>query len=43
MNNVDTLPDGTPYGWGHVLDYIGVKWRDPQDQFGDELEQLTWF
>lgn len=43
MKNVDTLPDGTPYGWGHVLDYIGVKWRDPQDQFGDELEQLTWF
>lgn len=41
MKNVDTLPDGTPYGWGHVLDYIGVKWRDPQDQFIEEPEQLT--
>ena len=30
MNRVDQLEDGTWYGWGHVLDYIGVKWRDPQ-------------
>ncbi len=21
--------DGTEYGWGEVLDYIGIKWRDP--------------
>jgi hypothetical protein len=20
-------PDGTPYGWGRVLDYIGIRWR----------------
>lgn len=36
--------DGTPYGWGRVLDWIGVGWRDVQytmdDQysmFGEEL------
>ena len=23
--------DGSKYGWGHVLDYIGVEWRDPQE------------
>lgn len=22
--------DGTPYGWGEVLDYIGVPWEDPK-------------
>ena len=21
--------DGTEYGWGEVLDYIGIQWRDP--------------
>lgn len=21
--------DGTPFGWGEVLDYIGIPWRDP--------------
>ena len=21
--------DGTPYGWGEVLDYIGIPWDDP--------------
>ena len=20
--------DGNDYGWGHVLDYIGVEWED---------------
>lgn len=33
MNRVDKLPDGTWYGWGHVLDYIGVEWREPWRQF----------
>lgn len=33
MNHVDQLPDGTWYGWGHVLDYIGVEWREPWRQF----------
>lgn len=22
--------DGEDYGWGHVLDYIGVDWKDPE-------------
>lgn len=22
--------DGTPYGWGEVLDYIGIPWEDPE-------------
>lgn len=30
MNHVDQLPNGTWYGWGHVLDYIGVEWREPE-------------
>lgn len=33
MYHVDKLPDGTWYGWGHVLDYIGVEWREPWRQF----------
>lgn len=33
MHHVDQLPDGTWYGWGHVLDYIGVEWREPWAQF----------
>lgn len=30
MNHVCQKPDGEWYGWGYVLDYIGVKWRNPQ-------------
>ena len=30
MNHVVQRDDGTWYGWGHVLDYIGVEWRDPE-------------
>lgn len=41
MTHVDKLPDGTWYGWGHVLDYIGVEWRNPADQF--TAEQMTLF
>ena len=26
-----TDKDGTPYGWGRVLDYIGVGWEDIPD------------
>ena len=38
MTHVDQLPDGTWYGWGHVLDYIGVGWRDPWEQFWGERQ-----
>lgn len=41
MLNADKLPDGTPYGWGHVLDYIGVEWRDPWEQFETPLERIS--
>lgn len=37
MNHVDQLPDGTWYGWGHVLDYIGVEWREPWRQFEEQV------
>ena len=29
MNACCKDEDGTPYGWGRVLDYIGIPWRDP--------------
>lgn len=38
MNHVDQLPDGTWYGWGHVLDYIGVEWREPWRQFEEQIK-----
>lgn len=42
MNHVDQLPDGTWYGWGHVLDYIGVEWRNPETVL-NQGEQMTLF
>ena len=33
MNHVVQRENGTWFGWGHVLDYIGVEWRDPGQQF----------
>lgn len=29
MYHVVQREDGSWYGWGHVLDYIGVEWREP--------------
>ena len=29
MRNCCKDPDGTPYGWGRVLDYIGIEWESP--------------
>lgn len=43
MKNADKLPDGTPYGWGHILDYIGVGWADPWEYFPDTQSQLSLF
>ena len=40
MTHVDKLPDGTWYGWGHVLDYIGVEWRDPWTAFEQQIDLL---
>ena len=30
MNSCCKHEDGTPFGWGEVLDYIGIPWRDPK-------------
>jgi 3'-phosphoadenosine 5'-phosphosulfate sulfotransferase (PAPS reductase)/FAD synthetase len=30
MNRCCKHEDGTPYGWGEVLDYLGIAWRDPK-------------
>ena len=30
MNHCCKHEDGTEYGWGEVLDYIGIPWRDPK-------------
>ena len=32
--------DGTPFGWGRVLDYIGVEWRD--EVFDMDNAQLSF-
>lgn len=37
--------NGEPYGWGRVLDYIGIPWKDPEhwwlDEDGKQLEGQT--
>lgn len=37
--------DGTEYGWGEVLDYIGIPWRDPKHWYltADIKGQLNLF
>ncbi len=32
MNRVVQREDGSWYGWGHVLDYIGVQWKNPEEE-----------
>lgn len=39
MNHIIQRDDGSWYGWGHVLDYIGVEWRNPEYAFG--LDQIS--
>lgn len=36
MHHVVQREDGSWYGWGHVLDYVGVEWREPWRFFGEE-------
>ena len=48
MNRCCTDENGEPYGWGKVLDYIGIPWRDPAhwylNQNNEQLEgQMTIF
>lgn len=43
MNRVIQREDGSWYGWGHVLDYIGVEWQNPEiyeDDFQISLEEV---
>lgn len=42
MTHVVQREDGSWYGWGRVLDYIGVGWADPWDQFWGE-NQMSLF
>ena len=32
---------GQPFGWGKVLDYIGVGWRDVPEQPAEQLGLLA--
>lgn len=41
MNRCCTDADGKPYGWGRVLDYIGVPWRNEVPE--EDFEQLGFF
>lgn len=48
MNNCCKHEDGTPFGWGEVLDYIKIPWRDPKHWYlnakGKEIiGQMTIF
>ena len=36
MNHVAQDESGKWYGWGHVLDYIGVEWREPEQFFSQQ-------
>lgn len=36
MNRFCTDPDGNKYGWGRVLDYIGIEWRNPKHWYLEE-------
>jgi hypothetical protein len=43
MNNVCTDENGNKYGWGLVLDYIGVEWRQEGRQYrlDEYMEKLV--
>lgn len=41
MNRVVQRKDGSWYGWGHVLDYVGVEWRNPEAAL-EQLEQMSF-
>lgn len=43
MNKCCTDEDGIKYGWGRVLDYTGIPWREPEKYLeeGPKAKQLT--
>lgn len=48
MNRCVKDKDGNPFGWGRVLDYIGIPWRDPEHWYlsdtgiKDQLSIFDW-
>ena len=30
MNRCCTDDNGNKFGWGRVLDYVGIEWKDPE-------------
>lgn len=36
MTKCCTHEDGTRYGWGEVLDYLSIPWRDPEHWYLDQ-------
>lgn len=43
MNRCCTDENGNPFGWGKVLDYIGIGWRDPLDYLPTNAYQISIF
>lgn len=42
MNHIIQREDGSWYGWGHALNYIGVEWQNPEvytDDYQIKLEE----
>ncbi len=40
MNACCVDDDGVRYGWGRVLDYIGIPWRNPEHWYLDEKGKM---
>lgn len=38
-----TDENGNPFGWGKVLDYIGIGWREPLDYLPTNANQISIF
>ena len=33
--------EGKPYGWGKVLDYLGIGWKDVPEEYAQmQIEQM---
>lgn len=43
MYNVATDADGKRYGWGRILDYIGVEWENAPGQLLGQLSMEEWY
>jgi hypothetical protein len=43
MYNVAIDEDGHRYGWGRILDYIGVEWENAPGQVLGQLSMEEWY